>query len=186
MPGRARRESNLPILALTGTNLFLAADSVTTSQLAGRIIPQGGNNLNVIGQLFTDYLKAENISLVAKGDSVFPTGSSTPVNWLSAAFQTLDLNVILPGKSYQVRCTLKGVLTNRLLMHLKIIESITLADFGIVMTDQSEAYAPLASSYHTTAVYKNPFGFSLQVVQSAVDMTVGLANNGTDVATVRT
>lgn len=75
---------------------------------------------------------------------------------------------------------------NRLLMRLKIIESITLADFSIVMTDQSEAYAPLASSYYTTAVYKNPFGFSLQVVQSAVDMTVGLANNGTDVATVRT
>lgn len=72
-----------------------------------------------------------------------------------------------------------------LLTRLKIIESITLADFGIVMTDPSQAYAPLASSSYTTAVYKNPFGFSLQVVQSAVDMTVGLANNGTDVATVR-
>ena len=88
----------------------MTADSTTTSQLTGRIIPQSGNNLNVIGQLFTDYLQAENISLVAKGDSVFPTGSSTPVNWLSAAFQTLDLNVILPGISYQVRCISKGIL----------------------------------------------------------------------------
>lgn len=68
---------------------------------------------------------------------------------------------------------------------LQIIQSIALADFGVVMTDQSEAYAPLVSSNHTTAEYKNPFGFSLQVIESAVDMTIGLANNGTDVATVK-
>lgn len=38
------------------------------------------------------------------------------------------------------------------------------------MTEQSEAFAPLASSQHTLATYKNPFGFSLQVVQAAEDI----------------
>lgn len=35
------------------------------------------------------------------------------------------------------------------------------------MTESDEDYAPLASSNNTVAVYRNPFGFSLQVVESA-------------------
>ena len=53
------------------------------------------------------------------------------------------------------------------------------------MTSSDEAYDPLVGSNNTLAEYKNPFGFSLQVVQSAVTMIVGLANNGTQVASVR-
>ena len=41
------------------------------------------------------------------------------------------------------------------------------------MTEQSEAFAPLASSQHTLATYKNPFGFSLRVVQAAEDIILG-------------
>lgn len=41
------------------------------------------------------------------------------------------------------------------------------------MTEQSEAFAPLASSQHTLATYKNPFGFFLQVVQAAEDIILG-------------
>jgi hypothetical protein len=50
------------------------------------------------------------------------------------------------------------------------------------MTEGDEAFAPLASSQHTLAQYKNPFGFSLQVVRSAENIT--LASGGTDFATV--
>ncbi len=50
------------------------------------------------------------------------------------------------------------------------------------MTEQSQAFAPLASSKHTLATYKNPFGFSLQVVQSAEDIIIGAS--GLDVAEV--
>ena len=51
------------------------------------------------------------------------------------------------------------------------------------MTEQSEAFEPLASSQHTLATYKNPFGFSLQVVQAAEDIIIGAG--GQDAAEVR-
>lgn len=50
------------------------------------------------------------------------------------------------------------------------------------MTDDSEAFAPLASSEHTLAQFKNPFGFSLQVVDSGENIT--LSSDGTDIAEV--
>ena len=58
-----------------------------------------------------------------------------------------------------------------------------MSDLEIEMTEQSEAFAPQASSQHVLAEYKNPFGFSLQVVKSAEDIT--LASQGTSVAQVR-
>lgn len=42
------------------------------------------------------------------------------------------------------------------------------------MENQDEAFAPLAGSKNALAEYKNPFGFSLQVIQSAVDMMLAL------------
>jgi hypothetical protein len=53
------------------------------------------------------------------------------------------------------------------------------------MTTPSEAFAPLAGSNDTVAQYSNPFGFTLQVIQSTVNLVVGLANNGTQVGLVR-
>jgi hypothetical protein len=40
------------------------------------------------------------------------------------------------------------------------------------METQDEAFAPLSGSDNTLAEYKNPFGFSLQVIQSTVKMTL--------------
>lgn len=57
-----------------------------------------------------------------------------------------------------------------------------MADLEVVMTTQDEAYAPLASSKNTLATYANPFGFSLQVIQSATNITLGA--DGVDVAQV--
>ena len=51
------------------------------------------------------------------------------------------------------------------------------------MTEQSEAFAPLSSSRNTLATYKNPFGFSLQVIESGENITI--AFGGSDVASVR-
>jgi len=50
------------------------------------------------------------------------------------------------------------------------------------MTEQSMAFSPPTSSQYTLATYKNPFGFSLQVVQSAEDIT--LVTSGINVAEV--
>jgi hypothetical protein len=48
-----------------------------------------------------------------------------------------------------------------------------MSDLEVIMTEQSEAFQPLASSQHTLATYKNPFGFSLQVVQAAENISLG-------------
>ncbi|KAI6169518.1 hypothetical protein EDD17DRAFT_1748665 [Pisolithus thermaeus] len=137
---------------LSADDLILAPESQTTTLLSGHMIPQSGNALTVVGKLFSEYLGANNITLSVKGSSAQPTGSSTLVAWLDTAFKTLILNVTLPGQKFD------------------IIQFISLSDLNIVMENQNEAFAPLSASNNTVAEYKNPFGFSLQVVQSAVQM----------------
>lgn len=94
-------------LALTATDLVLPPEGQVTSHLAGRIIPQSGNGLDVIGQLFSEYLAADNITLSVTGESVQPTGASSPVTWLSDAFQTLTLVVTLPGQKFDVSTAMR-------------------------------------------------------------------------------
>lgn len=89
-------------LALTATDLVLPPEGQATTQLTGRMVPQSGNALNVMGQLFSEYLAAGNITLNVTGQSVQPTGSSSPVAWLSDAFSTLTLAVTLPGQKFNV------------------------------------------------------------------------------------
>lgn len=50
-----------------------------------------------------------------------------------------------------------------------------------MITDEGEAYGPLSSSKSTVAVYANPFGFSLQVIESAEEIKI---SSGGDVASV--
>ncbi|KAF8557967.1 hypothetical protein OG21DRAFT_1504634 [Imleria badia] len=140
---------------LTATDLALPPEGQVTTHLAGRMVPQSGNGLNVIGQLFSEYLAADNITLSVTGESVQPTGASSSVTWLSDAFKTLTLAVTLPGQKFS------------------IIQSIALTDLSLTMETQQETFAPLSGSNDTVAEYKNPFGFSLQVIQSAVNMTLG-------------
>jgi hypothetical protein len=66
------------------------------------MIPQTGSGLSTIGKLFTEYLAADNITLNVQGDTVQPPGANGPVTWLSTAFKTLTLDVILPGKKFDV------------------------------------------------------------------------------------
>lgn len=95
-------------LALTATDLVLPPEGQVTTHLAGRMIPQSGNGLNVIGQLFSEYLAADNITLSVTGESVQPTGASSPVTWLSDAFKTLTLAVTLPGQKFNVSAMVKS------------------------------------------------------------------------------
>ncbi|EIW52711.1 uncharacterized protein TRAVEDRAFT_134842 [Trametes versicolor FP-101664 SS1] len=150
---------------LSGSNLFLAPMADTTLHLSGRMVPQSGDDLNTMGQLFSDFLAGKNQSLSVQGESVQPTGSDGPVQWLSTAFKTVTLNVTLPGETFE------------------IIQSIEMSDLELVMTEQDQAFAPGASSQHVLAQYKNPFGFSLQVIEGAEDIT--LATGGTDVAELK-
>ncbi|KZV76329.1 hypothetical protein PENSPDRAFT_747787 [Peniophora sp. CONT] len=150
---------------LTGTNLYLAAMSTTTEHLTGRITPKSSSSdLDTLGVLFSNFLAGQNQTLNVKGVSVAPDGNDE-IGWLSTAFKTLEINVTLPGHIYQ------------------IIDSISLNDFQLTMTEEGQAFAPLAGSTDTVAEYKNPFGFSLQVIQSSENIT--LAESGVDIATLQ-
>lgn len=123
---------------------------------------QTGTDLDILGELFSDFLSGQNLTLVTKGDSVQPPGSSQPVDWLTTAFQSLALEVILSGEK------------------LQIIKQIDLTDRAVAIQTQDQAFMLPVSSQHTVAQYSNPFGFSLQVVQSG--QTIILASQGTDIA----
>ncbi|KAH7108191.1 hypothetical protein BKA62DRAFT_764259 [Auriculariales sp. MPI-PUGE-AT-0066] len=150
---------------LSSPDLALAPEAVTKTHLTGRIVPQSGNDLNNIGELFSKYLAGENQTLSVVGDSVDPCGCGQEVGWLSAAFKTLTIDVVLPGHVY------------------KIIDSIEISDLGIVMVQPEQAFAPLATSQHTLAQYRNPFGFSLQAIQSA--QTLVISSQGVDAAELK-
>ena len=46
------------------------------------------------------------------------------------------------------------------------------------MLSQDQAFAPLTSSQNTLATYRNPFGFSLQVVASGENITLTQGGSG--------
>ena len=89
-------------IALSGSNLFLAANSKTLIHLSGHLIPQSGTGLTNLGVLFSGFLAGQNQTLTVKGETVQPTGSNGPVAWLSEAFKTLTLEVTLPGQKFDV------------------------------------------------------------------------------------
>jgi Protein of unknown function (DUF3712) len=86
---------------LSASSMTLAPQATTKIHLAGRIVPQSGDDLKNIGTLFTNFLHGQNQTLTVKGDSVNP-GNGT-VSWLSTAFKTVELQVILPGQKFDVR-----------------------------------------------------------------------------------
>lgn len=88
------------LTALSASNLTLQPQSTTSTHFTGRIVPQSGSDLDVMGQLFSNYLAGQNQTLSVTGESVDP-GSGT-INWLSTAFKTLTINVTLPGQTYEV------------------------------------------------------------------------------------
>ncbi|KXN90203.1 hypothetical protein AN958_04693 [Leucoagaricus sp. SymC.cos] len=147
---------------LSSDNLTLTPKSVTSTHLSGRIVPQSGNDLELIGQLFSEFLAGQNSTLQTRGDSVQPPGTNGPVTWLSTAFKTLSLNVILPGQKFDV------------------IKAIELNDLEVTIKEQDQTFAPPASSKNTIAQYANPFGFSLQAVEAAQKLVLNV--QGTDVA----
>jgi hypothetical protein len=88
-------------VALSTTSLALAPESVTEAHLSGRITPKSGDELAAIGKLFTQFLAGQNQTLSVQGNFVQPSGTAA-VGWLSDAFKTLTLQVILPGHIFQV------------------------------------------------------------------------------------
>ncbi len=99
------------------TNLFLLAKATTATQLQGQIIRQNSQaDLDNLGILFTQFLQGKNSTLTVQGwEVISPAQPNSPVNWLSAAFKNLFLEVTLMGKIYQ------------------IIFSITISDLTVIL-----------------------------------------------------
>lgn len=138
-------------------NLFLAAKAVTASLLTGQITSKSGTGLTNTGILFSNFLQGKNQTLQVTGDSVVTQANGNqPVNWLSQAFKTLTLDVILPGHIYQ------------------IIFSITISDLTVTLTGDPDqvAYNAPTSTNQTLAVFANPFHFRLTPTQVASNITV--------------
>lgn len=85
---------------LFSNSMTLVPRATTKVHLAGHIVPQKDDDLKNIGALFTNFLQGKNQTLTVKGDSVNP--GNGVVSWLSTAFKTIELQVILPGQKFDV------------------------------------------------------------------------------------
>ena len=132
------------------SNLFLKGHATTSAQLNGFITHKSGStDTNVTGELFSGYLQAKNQTLSIQGDSVVTKeNGNKPVTWLSNAFKTLTLKVILPGKIYD------------------IVKSVKIIDLFVTMMNQRDTWAPLTGSNLTLATFANPFHFTLKPLKA--------------------
>ncbi|GAA5914535.1 uncharacterized protein JCM6883_003197 [Sporobolomyces salmoneus] len=147
----------------SANGLTLAPLAVTNAQLMGEITRQSGNGLKNLGILFSNFLQGQNQTLQVTGQQVVsPAQPNSPVDWLSAAFKKLTINVILPGHVYE------------------IISAVTIQDLTVELTEASDDFNVPSSSNRTDATYKNPFGFSLTANQAGGDFYINF--NGVDTA----
>lgn len=135
------------------TNLFLAAHASTSTVLRGFITSKSSDkDRNVTGNLFSGYLQGKNQTLEVKGDSVVTRANGNkPVKWLSTAFKTLTLKVILPGKIYE------------------IVKSAQIIDLFVTMMESRDTWAPPTGSNMTLAQFANPLHFSLKPLKAGLD-----------------
>ncbi|GAA5897781.1 hypothetical protein JCM8208_000260 [Rhodotorula glutinis] len=146
---------------VSGDDLTLAAKATTPLPLEGVITYRDDRaGLDSLGEVFTMFLMGQNVPLAVTGDSVVTPAQRAPVNWLSAAFKTLTLNVTLPGKVS------------------KIIYAISIQDLIVTLVEPSQAYAALIQSNETDVTYRNPYGFSLQAIQAGGNFIINYG--GTD------
>ncbi|WFD26547.1 hypothetical protein MNAN1_001530 [Malassezia nana] len=136
-----------------GSNLFLAAHATTTTTLHGLITEKKGNTqTNITGELFSGYLQGKNQTLVVQGDTVVTKeNGNKPVKWLSNAFKTLKLSIVLPGHVY------------------KILHGIYIIDLFVTIMKQQDTWAPRTGTNLTMATFTNPFYFSLTPLKAGLD-----------------
>ncbi|SHO78091.1 Uncharacterized protein MSYG_2433 [Malassezia sympodialis ATCC 42132] len=150
-----------------GSNLFLAPHATTNANLQGQITQKKGNTqTNTTGELFSGYLQGRNQTLLIQGDSVVTKeNGNKPVKWLSNAFKTLKLSVILPGHIY------------------KVVHGIYIIDLFVTIMNQQDTWAPRSGTNLTMATFSNPFHFSLKPVKAGLDAT--LSFDGGDAGELR-
>ncbi|GAA6057282.1 hypothetical protein JCM3770_004534 [Rhodotorula araucariae] len=147
---------------ISANDLTLAPLATTAATLTGEIVRRSSKKgLDSLGTLFSQFLQGVNQTLDVTGKEVItPAQPNSPVDWLSAAFKKLTIQVILPGGKYE------------------IIHAVTLQDLTIEITEPADAYAVPTSNNRTDVVYQNPFGFSLTAIEAGGDFYINF--NGVD------
>ncbi|CAM0140812.1 hypothetical protein VKS41_008089 [Umbelopsis sp. WA50703] len=144
-------------VSATGVNLTSGDNNIT---LNGRLIPQtDANNLNIISNLFSNYVAGIPSNTTATGVSASPDGVHS-IDWLTAGFKTVQLNVALAATE-----------------KLQLIHGVSLGDLDLAFTNQT-AYSPITSAPNVTADFSIPFGFSLNITEVTQNITLGTNATG--------
>ncbi|GJN94719.1 hypothetical protein Rhopal_007810-T1 [Rhodotorula paludigena] len=149
---------------ISANDLTLAPLATTEATLTGEIVRRSSRSgLEALGVLFTQFLQDVNQTLDVTGEEVIsPAQPNSPVDWLSAAFKKLTIQVTLPGGKYE------------------IIHAITLEDLTVEITEPKDDFNVPTSNNRTVAIFQNPFGFSLTPIEAGGDFYINF--NGADTA----
>lgn len=143
-------------LSYNGTNLGPAyainqvlSPGSNVVPLYGRLLPHTSqNDLDTLGNLFTNYVNNQVSLTFAQGIAAYPD-NKTAVGWLSEGLQALNLSIPLVPPA-----------------PLTLIQSIDIGSLNLAFTPAT-AYAPVASSNDVTIHFDFPFGFSIAFEQIA-------------------
>jgi hypothetical protein len=143
-------------------NAVFPPNGVANLAMKGRMIPQEKpEGIAAVTEVFENFLSANNSILTVKGVSA--SGPNGPVQWLSKAFQTINIEgVVLPGPSVKP----------------SLISAVTMKDLQIDFT--KNPFAAPAGSTNVEAQLKSPFGFPLGV--TSLNMKVDANSEGHNVA----
>ncbi|CAM0140292.1 hypothetical protein VKS41_005895 [Umbelopsis sp. WA50703] len=148
---------HLGLVEATNVNLVKGPN---TLNLVGRMVPlTNPNDLNLAGQLFSNYLAGIPSNTTASGVSAAPDGVH-PITWLSEGLESVQLDVSLAPNSA-----------------LKIITGVTMGNLDLVFTNAT-AYSPSTSAPNVTANFVMPFGFSLNITEVTQNITLGTNATG--------
>ncbi|KAI9304283.1 hypothetical protein BJ944DRAFT_153106, partial [Cunninghamella echinulata] len=129
--------------------------------LKGTIKPLNNtDDLKKVGQMFSTYVSGGIAQTSAIGVSAAPDGH-TPIQWLSQAFQTVQLNVGLSNQG--------GA--------MKIIHAVNMGHLDLKF-DANNPYSPTVSAPNVMADFSVPFGFSLNITQATQNITMNTNKTG--------
>ncbi|KAL0135826.1 hypothetical protein V8B55DRAFT_1171734 [Mucor lusitanicus] len=143
-------------------NAVFPAQGTANLAMKGRLVHQdSAEGIAAVTEVFENFLSANSSTLSVKGVSA--SGPNGVVQWLSAAFKTINIeNVVLPGPPAKPN----------------LITAVTMKDMQIDFT--KNPFAPPTSSQNVEAQLKNPFGFPLGV--KSLNMKVDANSEGHNVA----
>ncbi|CAG8537235.1 25963_t:CDS:2 [Dentiscutata erythropus] len=144
--------NNTKIGEVAANDVVLKPNDAISLNLNGRLIPQTSDDgLEVIQQIFNEFLAVKEIPLSTKGTDLNP-----PISWLVSGVRSLTIDTVLPAQKFP-----------------PLITSISLDDLELAFTPET-AYNPNTSSKKITASLQipQPLGFTLNISKIAQEVTL--------------